>query len=117
MEAPKYKLIRFCNMEVAFKEERTHKFYDIQNEEYKSHTTGGILSVVDAEVVAEEDESPGDWKTAIARGIQGIKAGQRANLIEIWENAYGVWANIEIEGRRIDVRPHNLKVTLKGKTS
>jgi hypothetical protein len=114
MEEAKYKLIQFSNMQVAFKEERTNRFYDIYNDVYKSHTTGGILDVVNEEVVAEGDESPGDWKTALAHGIEGIKAGQHANLIKIWQNLYGVWATIELEGRKIDVRPENLNVTLKG---
>jgi len=51
------------------------------------------------------DEDDGDWKTAMARGYKGIKMGQRALLHEVWDNMYGRWARIELDGRKFDVRP------------
>lgn len=116
MKSNKYTIVRFANMEVIVEEQRTHRWYDIQNDLHRSITVGGILSVVNEEVVAVVDESPGDWKTALAHDIQGIKAEQSAKLIKIWQNLYGEWATIELEGRKIDVRPYNLRVTLKEKT-
>ena len=59
-------------------------------------------------VIAARDEEDGDWKTAMARGYKGIKKGQEAVLHKVWGNLYGQWAQIELDGRKFDVRPSAL---------
>lgn len=61
-------------------------------------------------VEAVKDDGDGDWKTALVHGYTGIKKGEQALLKKIWSNCYGVWANIELNGRNFDVRPNSLKL-------
>lgn len=65
---------------------------------------------ISGRVTAAADEYPGDLKTAMARGMKGIDAGQQATLSKIWFNLYGDWATIRVDGvdYDIDVRPYNL---------
>lgn len=81
---------------------------------FTEHTASGLI-VFDCygpplKVEAVRDEADGDWKTALVRGYDGIKAGEQAILHEIWENFYGRWARIELNGRKFDVSLSSLKM-------
>lgn len=59
---------------------------------------------------AARDEEPGDWKTALARGTRGVTKGEAVTVLKVWQNLYGWWARIRIDGRadEIDVQPYSL---------
>lgn len=83
---------------------------------YNKHTlvsfaNGTFIYAKDAErvpCIAATDAEHGDWKTATMRGIKGIRKGQQCYLITMFDNYYGQWATIEVEGRTIDVKPSEL---------
>ena len=63
------------------------------------------------QVVAAKDDEHGDWKTALVRKFPRLKAGDTAELMEVWTNCYGRWARVRIDGQVIDVRPSSLNFT------
>ena len=76
------------------------------------NVAGAPISVISGYTVeAVRDMSPGDWKTALARKIDGIKKGERATINEVWNNMEGTWVSIRMsDGRNIDVRAAGLKL-------
>lgn len=73
---------------------------------------GTFIYASDAErvpCIAAKDAVHGDWKTSLARGeTRGIKKGQQCYLITMFDNYYGQWATIEVNGYTIDVKPSDL---------
>lgn len=61
------------------------------------------------QVTLVRDEEHADWKTALARGIEGAKKGQVATLTHVFRNLYGVYGRIEFDGRSIDVPTTSLE--------
>lgn len=55
------------------------------------------------------DEEHGDWKTAVARGIKGVKKGQVATLTHVFRTLYGMYGRIEFDGRSIEVPTSSLE--------
>lgn len=61
------------------------------------------------------DQEHGDWKTALARGITGVKKGDRVTVERYFSNLYGHWFTIRKEdGSRIDVPTTSVRVVVEG---
>jgi len=85
-----------------------------QNKIYSLQFYNGLM-VVDIEklplkVISVNDAPHGDFKTQSIRDeFMGLKENEKANLIEIWTNFYGVWCRVKKENGEIaDIEPKNL---------
>ena len=55
------------------------------------------------------DAEHGDWKTALAHNIPKIPKGTQLEVKKVWQNFYGVWVEVNYEGRHYDISPRQLK--------
>ena len=71
----------------------------------------GELYLLDNKSVVETicDAEHGDWKTALAHNIQKIPKGTQLEVNKVWQNFYGVWVEVNYEGRHYDLSPRQLK--------